>query len=107
MAFYLDGHVALVTGSSTGLGKGAAAVLAPAGAKVADNYCHNQQLSRMLVANWFWTITLPPQANTVRTTFRLRCNCVRVCLRLIGLGNLRHGGLRRCADATLASCLGA
>lgn len=43
MAFSLHGHVALVTGSSTGLGKGTAAVLARAGAKVAVNYCYNQQ----------------------------------------------------------------
>lgn len=43
MAFSLAGRVALVTGSSTGLGKGTAAVLARAGAKVAVNYFNNQQ----------------------------------------------------------------
>jgi len=37
-AFTLDGHVALVTGSSRGLGKGIALELARAGAKVALNY---------------------------------------------------------------------
>ncbi|MFT4641502.1 MAG: 3-oxoacyl-[acyl-carrier protein] reductase [Verrucomicrobiales bacterium] len=38
----LDGHVALVTGSSTGLGKGVLFRLANAGAKVVMNYAHNQ-----------------------------------------------------------------
>lgn len=41
MAFSLAGRVALVTGSSTGLGKGTAEVLAQAGAKVAVNYFNN------------------------------------------------------------------
>lgn len=41
--FSLQGHVALVTGSSTGLGKGAAMVLGKAGAKVALNYQNNEQ----------------------------------------------------------------
>ena len=43
MPFSLAGRVALVTGSSTGLGKGTAAVLARAGAKVAVNYFNNHQ----------------------------------------------------------------
>ena len=43
MAFSLDGHVALVTGSSTGLGKITARNLAAAGAKVAVNFANNQE----------------------------------------------------------------
>lgn len=39
----LEGHVALVTGSSTGLGKGILFRLADAGAKVVMNYAHNQE----------------------------------------------------------------
>lgn len=38
----LEGHIALVTGSSTGLGQGIALSLGSAGAKVVMNYCHNQ-----------------------------------------------------------------
>ena len=38
----LDGRVALVTGSSKGLGKAIAGALGAAGAKVALNYCHGQ-----------------------------------------------------------------
>ncbi|MDA7614627.1 SDR family oxidoreductase [Verrucomicrobiales bacterium] len=38
----LEGHVALVTGSSTGLGKGILFRLAAAGAKVVMNYANNQ-----------------------------------------------------------------
>jgi 3-oxoacyl-[acyl-carrier protein] reductase len=41
MAFSLAGHVAIVTGSSTGLGKGIALALGQAGARVAVNYFHN------------------------------------------------------------------
>jgi 3-oxoacyl-[acyl-carrier protein] reductase len=40
--FRLDGRVALVTGSSTGLGKAMAMSLGAAGAKVALNYANNQ-----------------------------------------------------------------
>jgi 3-oxoacyl-[acyl-carrier protein] reductase len=42
MAFSLAGHVAVVTGSSTGLGKAIAWTLGNAGAKVALNYLHTQ-----------------------------------------------------------------
>jgi 3-oxoacyl-[acyl-carrier protein] reductase len=42
MAFSLAGHVALVTGSSTGLGKVIALALGKAGARVAVNYFNNQ-----------------------------------------------------------------
>ena len=41
MAFSLAGHVALVTGSSTGLGKGMARQLGKAGAKIVLNYFNN------------------------------------------------------------------
>jgi 3-oxoacyl-[acyl-carrier protein] reductase len=43
MAFSLKGHVALVTGSSTGLGKATAFELARAGAKVAINFQRNTE----------------------------------------------------------------
>lgn len=43
MSFSLAGHVAIVTGSSTGLGKGIAFSLGKAGAKVALNYYNNEQ----------------------------------------------------------------
>ena len=43
MAFSLQNRTALVTGSSTGLGKGIAEALGKAGAKVAVNYCHNTE----------------------------------------------------------------
>ncbi len=43
MAFQLNGHVALVTGSSTGLGKSVALSLARAGARVAMNYAGNKE----------------------------------------------------------------
>lgn len=41
MAFSLAGHVAVVTGSSTGLGKAIALTLGKAGARVAVNYFNN------------------------------------------------------------------
>ncbi|MDA0812905.1 MAG: 3-oxoacyl-ACP reductase FabG [Verrucomicrobia bacterium] len=43
MAFNLTGHIALVTGSTTGLGKGIALSLGQAGAKVALNYFNNSE----------------------------------------------------------------
>jgi 3-oxoacyl-[acyl-carrier protein] reductase len=42
MSFSLKNHVAIVTGSSTGLGKAIALTLGKAGARVALNYCNNQ-----------------------------------------------------------------
>jgi 3-oxoacyl-[acyl-carrier protein] reductase len=42
MPFSLKNHVAIVTGSSTGLGKAIAMTLGQAGAKVAFNYANNQ-----------------------------------------------------------------
>jgi 3-oxoacyl-[acyl-carrier protein] reductase len=42
MSFSLQGHVALVTGSSTGLGKAIALELGRAGARIAVNYANNQ-----------------------------------------------------------------
>ncbi|MCI0458278.1 MAG: 3-oxoacyl-ACP reductase FabG [Gemmataceae bacterium] len=42
MPFSLTGHVAVVTGSSTGLGKAIALALGQAGARVAINYLNNQ-----------------------------------------------------------------
>ena len=43
MAFSLAGHVALVTGNSTGLGKSVGLALGQAGAKVPVNFFNNQQ----------------------------------------------------------------
>ncbi|MCA9218256.1 MAG: SDR family NAD(P)-dependent oxidoreductase, partial [Planctomycetales bacterium] len=43
MPFSIDGHVALVTGSTTGLGKAIAKKLGHCGAKVALNYFNNTQ----------------------------------------------------------------
>jgi 3-oxoacyl-[acyl-carrier protein] reductase len=43
MAFSLEGHVALVTGSTTGLGKAIALALGKAGARVAVNYYNNTE----------------------------------------------------------------
>jgi 3-oxoacyl-[acyl-carrier protein] reductase len=42
MAFDLSGHVALVTGSTTGLGRATALAMGRAGAKVVVNYANNQ-----------------------------------------------------------------
>ncbi|MHC4990255.1 MAG: SDR family NAD(P)-dependent oxidoreductase [Planctomycetota bacterium] len=41
--YSLEGRVALVTGSSTGLGKAMAFALGGAGARVALNYCHDRE----------------------------------------------------------------
>lgn len=46
MAFTLQGHVALVTGNSTGLGKAIGLVLGRAGAKVPVNYANNEARAR-------------------------------------------------------------
>ncbi len=43
MAFSLSGHVALVTGNSTGLGKEIGLALGQAGAKVPVNYFNNEE----------------------------------------------------------------
>jgi 3-oxoacyl-[acyl-carrier protein] reductase len=48
--FSLAGRVALVTGSSTGLGKATATCLARAGAKVAVNYAHDAPRAEAAVA---------------------------------------------------------
>lgn len=45
MSFSLKGHVALVTGSSRGLGKGIALSLAKAGARVALNYFNQPEIA--------------------------------------------------------------
>ena len=50
MTFSLQGRVALVTGSSTGLGKAIAMAMGQAGAKVAVNYCNNQARAEQTIA---------------------------------------------------------
>jgi 3-oxoacyl-[acyl-carrier protein] reductase len=52
MAFSLANHVALVTGSSTGLGKSTAMALARAGAKVAINYQRNTERAEKTFAEF-------------------------------------------------------
>ncbi len=52
MSFQLDGHVALVTGSSRGLGKDIALALGRAGAKVAFNYLHNEEVAARTFAEF-------------------------------------------------------
>ena len=47
--FSLDGKVALVTGSSTGLGKVMAKALGRAGAKVAMNYFNNEEIEYLML----------------------------------------------------------
>ena len=42
MAFSLEGHVAIVTGNSSGLGKEIGMALGQAGAKVPGNFCYNE-----------------------------------------------------------------
>ena len=50
MTFSLSGRTALVTGSSTGLGKGIAQAFGEAGAKVAINYYNNSERAEKTVA---------------------------------------------------------
>jgi 3-oxoacyl-[acyl-carrier protein] reductase len=52
MTFSLSGHVALVTGSSTGLGKAVAFGFGKAGAKVAINYYNNQERAEKTIAEF-------------------------------------------------------
>jgi 3-oxoacyl-[acyl-carrier protein] reductase len=52
MSFSLTNHVALVTGSSTGLGKAIAFALGRAGAAVAFNYQNNQQRAERAFAEY-------------------------------------------------------
>lgn len=51
-AFSLAGRVALVTGSTTGLGKGIAKAFGKAGAKVAVNYYHNAERAERTMAEF-------------------------------------------------------
>src|SRR5881296_3790777 len=50
--FSLAGRVALVTGSSRGLGRAMALALGQAGAKVALNYCHGQETAERAFADF-------------------------------------------------------
>ncbi len=50
--FRLDGKIALVTGSSTGLGKAMAFAMGAAGAKVAFNYANNQARAEKTFAEY-------------------------------------------------------
>ena len=52
MSQTLQGHVALVTGSTTGLGKGVALALGKAGAKVAINYFNNEERAERAFAEF-------------------------------------------------------
>ena len=52
MAYDLSGHIALVTGSTTGLGKGIAQSLGQAGAKVALNYFNNTERGEKALAEF-------------------------------------------------------
>ncbi len=52
MSFSLDGRIALVTGSSTGLGKGIAQAFGQAGAKIAVNYYNNSSRAEKTVAEF-------------------------------------------------------
>jgi len=52
MAFSLAGRVALVTGNSTGLGKGIGLALGEAGAKVPVNYCNNRERAEEAVEQY-------------------------------------------------------
>ena len=50
--FRLDGHVALITGNSTGLGKEMGRILGLAGARVPVNYCHNEARAKEAYAEY-------------------------------------------------------
>jgi 3-oxoacyl-[acyl-carrier protein] reductase len=52
MPFSLKGHVALVTGNSTGLGKAIGLALGKAGAKVPVNYFNNEARAQQAVAEY-------------------------------------------------------
>jgi len=52
MPFSLNNHVAVVTGSSTGLGKAIAFTLGKAGAKVALNYANNRERAQATLAEF-------------------------------------------------------
>ncbi|HAY79124.1 MAG TPA: 3-oxoacyl-ACP reductase, partial [Planctomycetaceae bacterium] len=52
MAFQLAGHVAVVTGNSTGLGKEIGKALGAAGAKVAINYYNNEARANAALAEY-------------------------------------------------------
>lgn len=52
MAFQLAGHVAVVTGNSTGLGKEIGKSLGEAGAKVAINYYNNEARAQATLADY-------------------------------------------------------
>ena len=60
MAFSLEGRVALVTGSSRGLGRGIALALGKAGAKVVVNY-FNLRSTRLKVR--YYLIKNPSRPN--------------------------------------------
>lgn len=65
--FTLENRVALVTGSSTGLGKETAACLGRAGAKIAINYANNKKRASPLLLNFMKWVSLP---NSFRQTLR-------------------------------------
>ena len=52
MAHSLDGHVAIVTGNSTGLGKAIGLALGKAGAKVPVNFLNNEARASRTVAEY-------------------------------------------------------
>jgi 3-oxoacyl-[acyl-carrier protein] reductase len=52
MAFSLAGHVAIVTGNSTGLGKAIGLALGRAGARVPVNFNHNEARARVALAEY-------------------------------------------------------
>ena len=61
--FELNGKIALVTGSSRGIGKGIALSLARAGADVVVNYVGSEQAAHEVAAEiekmWFNTVLFP------------------------------------------------